>query len=50
MLIKKLWDHTIELKEIFILRKKKVYLLSREEREEVCKFIEEQLKKVISDS
>jgi len=33
------------LKKRFILRKGKVYLLSREEREEVCKFIEEQLKK-----
>ena len=28
-----------------MLRKEKVYLLSREEREEVYKFIEEQLKK-----
>ena len=28
-----------------MLRKRKVYLLSREEREEMCKFIQEQLKK-----
>ena len=28
-----------------MLRKKKVYLLLREEREEVCKFISEQLRK-----
>jgi len=43
MLIKKLWDHIIKVKEKFILRKEKVYLylLSREERGEVCKFIEE---------
>ena len=35
----------MEVKERFILRKEEVYLLSREERGEVCKFIEEQLKK-----
>jgi len=45
MLIKKLWIHTIKVKKEFVLRKGKVYLLSREEREEVCKFIEEQLRK-----
>jgi len=33
------------MKERFILRKGKVYLLSREEREEVYKFIFEQLRK-----
>ena len=33
------------MKERFVLRKRKVYLLSREEREEVCKFISEQLRK-----
>jgi len=33
------------MKEGFVLRKGKVYLLSREEREEVCKFIQEQLRK-----
>jgi len=42
---RKLWDHAIETKEGFIPRKRKVYLLSREEREEVCKFIIEQLRK-----
>jgi len=35
----------IDLKEEFVLRKGKVYLLSKEKREEVCKFIEEQLRK-----
>jgi len=33
------------MKKGFVLRKGKVYLLSREEREEVCKFIQEQLRK-----
>jgi len=42
---RKIWDHTINMKKGFILRKRKVYSLSREEREEVCEFIEEQLKK-----
>jgi len=31
----KIWDHVIDIKEGFILRKGKVYPLSREEREEV---------------
>ena len=34
------------MKEEFVPRKKKVYLLSREEREEVHDFINEQLRKV----
>jgi len=41
MLTKKSWDHAIEMKKGFVLRKRKVYLLSREERGEVCKFIKE---------
>ena len=45
MPIRKLWDHTINIKEGFVLRKRKVYLLSREKREEVHKFISEQLRK-----
>ena len=40
-----LWDHVIDTKEEFVLRKGKVYLLSREEWEKVHKFIAEQLKK-----
>jgi len=36
---RKMWDHMIELKEGFVPRKGKVYLLSREEREEVREFI-----------
>ena len=42
---KKVWDHTIDMKERFVLRKGKVYLLSREEREKVREFIKEQLRK-----
>jgi len=42
---RKLWDHAIDVKEGFMLRKGKVYPLSREEREEVREFIKEQLRK-----
>ena len=45
MPIRKLWDHAIDVKEGFILRKGKVYPLSREEREEVREFVKEQLRK-----
>ena len=42
---RKIWDHVINMKEGFIPRKGKVYLLSREEKKEVHKFIQEQLRK-----
>ena len=42
---RKIWDHAIELKKRFALRKDKVYLLLREEREKIRKFIQEQLRK-----
>ena len=42
---RKLWDYAIDMKEGFILRKGKVYLLSREEREEVREIVKEQLRK-----
>ena len=45
ILIRKVWDHAIEMKEGFMPRKGKVYPLSREEREEVREFIKEQLRK-----
>jgi len=45
MLVQKAWDHTIELKEGFIPKKGKVYSLSREEREKVQAFVEDQLRK-----
>jgi len=42
---RKLWDHAIDVKKGFMLRKGKVYPLSREEREEVREFVKEQLRK-----
>ena len=41
----KTWDHMIDVKNGFVLRKEKVYPLSREEREEVREFIQKQLRK-----
>ena len=43
--MRKVWDHVIDIKEGFVLRKGKVYPLLREEREEVREFIKEQLRK-----
>jgi len=45
MLVRKPWDHAIELKEGFVPRKGKVYSLSRDKREEVQAFMEDQLRK-----
>ena len=45
MPVQKVQDHAIELKEGFMPRKGKVYLLSREKREEVQAFVEDQLRK-----
>ena len=45
MPMRKVWDHAIKVKEGFVPRKGKVYPLSREEREEVREFIQEQLRK-----
>jgi len=42
---RKLWNHAIDTKEEFVSRKGKIYLLLREKREEICKFILEQLRK-----
>jgi len=39
MVSKKIWDHTIETKEEFVLRKRKIYSLLRKEREEVYELI-----------
>ena len=41
MLMRKIWDSVIDIKKEFVPRKEKVYPLSREEREEVYKFINE---------
>jgi len=45
MLVWKVWDHAIDIKEDFKPSKAKVYLLSRNEREEVQKFVDKHLKK-----
>ena len=45
MLMKKVWDYAIDVKEGFIPRKGKIYLLLREEREEIREFVKEQLQK-----
>jgi len=45
MLIRKLWDHVIETKKVFVPKKRKIYLLLREEREEMHQFIIKQLRK-----
>jgi len=45
MPVRKVWDHTIDVKEDFKPSKAKVYPLSRNKREEVQKFVDEHLKK-----
>jgi len=45
MPVRKAWNHAIELKEGFTPKKGKVYLLLKEEKEEVQAFVEDQLKK-----
>ena len=45
MPIRKVWDHTIDLKETFKLRKGRIYPLSKNKREEVQNFVEDQLRK-----
>jgi len=42
---RKIWDHTIDLKEMFKPRKRKIYSLSKDKREEVQKFMDDQLRK-----
>ena len=45
MPIRKIWDHAIDLKKIFKPKKRRIYPLSRNKREEVQNFIEDQLRK-----
>jgi len=45
MPVRKPWDYVINLKEDFVLRKERTYLMSREEKKEVREFVKEQLKK-----
>ena len=42
---RKVWDHAIDLKEIFKPQKEKIYPLSKNKREEVQNFVKDQLKK-----
>ena len=45
MSTRKIWDHAIDLKEMFKLQKGRIYPLSKNEREEVQNFINNQLRK-----
>ena len=45
ILVKKMEDYTIKLKEGFMPRKENIYPLSKEEKGEVQEFIKEQLRK-----
>jgi len=45
MPIRKIWDHAIDLKKMFKSKKGRIYPLSRNKREEVQNFIEDQLRK-----
>ena len=45
MLTRKVQDHTIDLKETFKLWKGRIYPLSKDKREEVQNFVEDQLRK-----
>jgi len=45
MLTRKIWDHAIDLKKTFKPQKGKIYPLSKNEREEVQNFVEDQLRK-----
>ena len=43
--MRKIWDHAIDLKETFKPQKRRIYPLSRDKREEVQNFINDQLRK-----
>ena len=45
MLTRKIWDYTIDLKEVLKSRKGRIYLLSKNKREEVQNFVKDQLRK-----
>ena len=45
ILTRKVWDHAINLKETFKPWKGRIYPLSKNEREEVQNFVEDQLRK-----
>jgi len=45
MLTRKTWDHTIDLEKTFKPKKGRIYPLSKDKREEVQKFVDNQLRK-----
>ena len=45
MLTRKTWEHAIDLREGFVPKKRRIYLLSRVDREKVQKFVKDQLRK-----
>ena len=45
MLMRKIQDYAIDLRERFVPEKRKIYSLSRTEREEVQEFLKDQLRK-----
>jgi len=45
ILTRKVWDHAIDLKEMFKSKKKRIYLLSKNKKEKVQNFINNQLRK-----
>ena len=45
MLTRKIWDHAIDLKKTFKPQKEKIYPLSKNKREEVQNFVDDQLRK-----
>jgi len=42
---RKIWDHTIDLKEMFKLQKGRIYPLSKNKKEEVQNFVDNKLRK-----
>ena len=45
MPVRKPWDYTMNLREDFVPRKGRIYLILREKKEKVREFVEEQLRK-----
>ena len=45
MPMRKAWNHAIDLREGFVLKKGKIYLLSRVDREEIQEFVKNRLRK-----
>ena len=45
MLLRKPWYHIVNLREDFVLRKKRIYLMLRHKKEEVREFVKKQLRK-----